>query len=44
VLDEATKNVLIAFQSKYRQEKFDGMPDAQTAAMLDVLTANTKTR
>lgn len=44
VLDEATKNVLIAFQSKYRQEKFDGVPDAQTAAMLDVLTANTKTR
>ncbi len=37
-LDEATRNVLIAFQMKYRSAKFDGTPDAQTAAILDVLT------
>ncbi|WP_329604375.1 N-acetylmuramoyl-L-alanine amidase [Undibacterium griseum] len=41
VLDEATKNVLIAFQTKYRPAKFDGIPDAETAAMLDVLVTNT---
>ncbi|MES2258681.1 MAG: N-acetylmuramoyl-L-alanine amidase [Pseudomonadota bacterium] len=39
VLDEATRNVLWAFQSKYRQARFDGVRDAETAAMLDVLTA-----
>ena len=38
-LDEATRNVLIAFQMKYRQTLFDGMPDAETAALLEVLTA-----
>lgn len=38
VLDEATRNVMIAFQMKYRQAKFDGEPDAETAAILDVLT------
>ena len=37
ILDEATKNVITAFQMKYRPEKFDGIPDAQTAAMIDVL-------
>jgi N-acetylmuramoyl-L-alanine amidase len=36
-LDLATRNVLIAFQMKYRPESFDGTPDAQTAALLDVL-------
>ncbi len=36
--DEATRNVLSAFQMKYRPSKFDGVPDAETAAMLDVLT------
>ncbi|MBB3117387.1 N-acetylmuramoyl-L-alanine amidase [Pseudoduganella violacea] len=39
VLDEATRNVLGVFQSKYRQSKFDGVPDAETAAILDTLTA-----
>lgn len=39
VLDEATRNVLSVFQSKYRQSKFDGVPDAETAAILDTLTA-----
>jgi N-acetylmuramoyl-L-alanine amidase len=37
VLDEETRNVLVAFQSKYRQSLFDGNPDAETAAILAVL-------
>ena len=41
-LDAATRNVLIAFQMKYRAAKFDGTPDAQTAAILDVLTRPAK--
>jgi N-acetylmuramoyl-L-alanine amidase len=38
-LDEPTQRVLIAFQMKYRPGKFDGVPDAETAAMLEVLTS-----
>lgn len=38
VLDQETRNVVVVFQSKYRQALFDGMPDAETAAILDVLT------
>lgn len=38
-LDEATRNVLSAFQMKYRPARFDGMPDAETAALLEVLTS-----
>jgi N-acetylmuramoyl-L-alanine amidase len=38
-LDEATRNVIIAFQQKYRQSKFDGTPDPETGAILQVLTA-----
>ena len=38
-LDDATRNVIGAFQMKYRNTKFDGVPDAQTAALLDVLTS-----
>lgn len=38
VLDEPTRTVLAAFQMKYRPARFDGMPDAQSAAILDVLT------
>jgi N-acetylmuramoyl-L-alanine amidase len=38
VFDEATRNVLSAFQSKFRPANIDGNPDAQTAAMLEVLT------
>lgn len=38
-LDAATRNVIAAFQMKYRQALFDGTPDAETAAILDVLTA-----
>jgi N-acetylmuramoyl-L-alanine amidase len=37
-LDAQTRNVLIAFQMRYRPAQFDGMPDAETAALLDVLT------
>ena len=37
-LDEATRNVLAAFQMKYRPDVYDGDPDAQTAAMLLALT------
>jgi N-acetylmuramoyl-L-alanine amidase len=39
VLDEQTRNVLVAFQAKYRNSKWDGIPDAESAAILDVLTA-----
>jgi len=38
-LDLATRNVLVVFQSKYRQSLYDGTPDAETAALLDVLTS-----
>lgn len=37
-LDADTRRVLAAFQMKYRPARYDGMPDAETAAMLDVLT------
>lgn len=36
-LDEATIRVLAAFQMKYRPARYDGTPDAETAALLDVL-------
>ena len=39
VWDPATRNVLIAFQTKYRPASFTGEPDAETAALLDALTA-----
>jgi N-acetylmuramoyl-L-alanine amidase len=38
-LDQETRNVLVAFQSRYRQVLFDGKPDAETAAILDALVA-----
>ena len=44
LLDTPTRNVLIAFQSKYRPEKFDGQPDAQTAAILESLLLQIKPR
>jgi N-acetylmuramoyl-L-alanine amidase len=37
-LDEATRATLSAFQMKYRPARYDGMPDAETAALLDVCT------
>lgn len=36
--DQATRNVVAAFQMKYRPDLYDGEPDAQTAAMLLALT------
>ena len=36
-LDEATVRVLKVFQMKYRPARFDGMPDGETAAILDAL-------
>jgi N-acetylmuramoyl-L-alanine amidase len=37
VLDEQTRNVLSAFQMKYRPANFDGNPDIETAALLEAL-------
>ena len=37
-LDAETRNVVAAFQMKYRPHLYDGEPDAQTAAMLLALT------
>jgi len=36
-LDEATVRVISVFQMKYRPANFDGMPDAETAGILDAL-------
>lgn len=38
-LDQATRNVITAFQMKYRPANIDGTPDAETAALLQVLVA-----
>ena len=38
-LDPDTQRTLAAFQMKYRPANFDGVPDAETAALLEVLTA-----
>ncbi len=38
-LDKPTRNVLAAFQMKYRPARYDGEPDAQTAALLLVLNS-----
>lgn len=38
-LDQATRNVIAAFQMKYRPARYDGEPDAHTAALLLVLNA-----
>ena len=40
-LDKETRNVVAAFQMKYRPANFDGSPDAETAALLDVLNSPT---
>lgn len=36
-LDVATRDVLAAFQMRYRPARFDGQPDSQSAAILKVL-------
>lgn len=38
-LDLETRNVIAAFQMKYRPTRFDGEPDVETAALLAVLNA-----
>jgi N-acetylmuramoyl-L-alanine amidase len=38
-LDKSTRAMIGAFQLKYRQASFDGTPDAETAALLDVMTS-----
>lgn len=38
MLDQQTRTVLQAFQMKYRPADFAGNPDAETAALLEVLT------
>ena len=38
-LDARTRTTLAAFQMKYRPARWDGQPDAETAALLEVLTA-----
>lgn len=38
-LDVETRNVIAAFQMKYRPTRFDGEPDAETAAILAALSA-----
>jgi N-acetylmuramoyl-L-alanine amidase len=37
VLDEQTRNVMMNFQMRYRPHKHDGVPDAESAAILWVL-------
>ncbi|OYV48861.1 MAG: N-acetylmuramoyl-L-alanine amidase [Burkholderiales bacterium 21-58-4] len=37
VLDHATKRVIAAFQMHYRPSRYDGVPDAETAAILKAL-------
>ncbi|MCC5861241.1 MAG: N-acetylmuramoyl-L-alanine amidase [Gammaproteobacteria bacterium] len=37
-LDEETRRVISAFQMRFRQSRYDGAPDAETAAILAVLT------
>lgn len=39
VLDTETRNVLAAFQMRFRPQRFDGEPDAQSAAILQVLNS-----
>ena len=38
--DEQSRNVLAAFQMKYRPARHDGLADAQTAALLQVLNSH----
>lgn len=39
LLDAETRNVVAAFQMKYRPARYDGQPDAETAALLQALGA-----
>ncbi|HRE15101.1 MAG TPA: peptidoglycan-binding protein, partial [Usitatibacteraceae bacterium] len=37
--DVMTQRILGAFQMKYRPARYDGQPDAETAALLEVMTS-----
>jgi len=37
-LDDVTRTTLSAFQMKYRPARYDGAPDEETAALLEVCT------
>jgi N-acetylmuramoyl-L-alanine amidase len=39
VLDPATRQVIAVFQMRFRPARYDGEPDAETAALLEVVTA-----
>lgn len=39
VLDHPTRRVMSAFQMKYRPARYDGQPDAETAALLEVVNS-----
>lgn len=41
-LDDVTRSALSAFQMKYRNARYDGQPDGETAALLHVLTQPAK--
>lgn len=38
LMDSATRDVLVSFQMRFRPARYDGEPDAETAAILAVLT------
>lgn len=40
MLDKATRNVVAAFQMRYRPDNHDGQPDAQTLAIMKALLPN----
>jgi N-acetylmuramoyl-L-alanine amidase len=42
--DEQSRRVMMNFQMRYRPARYDGMPDAETAALLAVLTAPAEAR
>ncbi|MDP2369011.1 N-acetylmuramoyl-L-alanine amidase [Rhodoferax sp.] len=37
--DALTRDSLVSFQMKYRSARYDGLPDAETAALLDVVNS-----
>ena len=41
-LDTETRNVLAVFQMRYRPRIYDGQPDAETAALLEVIAGSDK--
>lgn len=38
--DALTRDSLVSFQMKFRPSKYDGLPDAETAALLDVVNSS----